>query len=68
MQVVQQHDNAKLLITLESKSEAQLAAGLARIKELLPPGLLLSVQQNVQTLGDRSARTSFDISNGGLKV
>lgn len=44
-----QPDGAALLITLESKSQPQLLAGLARIQQLLPQGALLGVDEDVKS-------------------
>lgn len=63
MQVTGQRDGARLLVTLESKQTERLDAAVHRFQELLQPGVVLGVQQDVSSLSGRSGHPS---SSGAL--
>lgn len=56
-QVTNQADGSSLLITLESKAQAKVAAAAARMRELLPPGCILSEERDVAELGSSKRRS-----------
>jgi hypothetical protein len=57
-QVTNQADGSSLLITLESKAQAKVAAAATRMRELLPPGCILSEERDVAVLGSSKRRSA----------
>lgn len=54
LQVTGQRDGARLLVTLESKQTERLDSALERLQELLRPGAVIDVQQDVSSLSGQS--------------
>jgi hypothetical protein len=57
--VTAEADGASLLITLESKVEAKVVAAAARLRELLPPGCIMSEETGVAELSRRRRSAEF---------
>lgn len=66
-QVTAQRDGAKLLVTLESKQAERLDAAVQRFQEMLQPGAVLGVQQDVSSLSGQSGKHSVALSPQGEK-
>lgn len=58
VQVTAQRDGARLLVTLESKQAERLDTAVQRFQELLQPGAVLGVQQDVSSLSGQSGKHS----------
>jgi hypothetical protein len=59
LQVTGEADGASLLITLESKVERKVGLAAARLRELLPPGCIISEEAGVAELSRRRRSAEF---------